>query len=142
MTIPGQNLLKMALTAIFPQNCAWYAFSGRTLNAVGQYVTSYNAPVTIPGSFQPLSRQAKFALGLDWQKSYYTFYTSNNIGDIERDTSPDLFVQGENVYQVESNTQWLDQDKWVGSLVVKTNLAVPSLTKEGLYIAENKKGKK
>ena len=40
--IPGSNLLNMALSVIAKQTVAYYQANGRALNAVGQYVTTFN----------------------------------------------------------------------------------------------------
>lgn len=116
--IPGQNLLNMALSVIARQTITYYRATGRTLNDVGQDITAYASPVSIVGSLQPVPRQLYEQLGLDLQKSYYTFYTSNNIEDVGRDVSGDQFVFNGQRYQVESDNDWYAQDGWKGVLCV------------------------
>ena len=116
--IPGQNLLNMALTVIARQTITYYQYTGRALNNVGQDVTTYADPVSMVGSLQPVPRQLYAQWGLDLQKSYYTFYTSNNILDIRRDVSADQFAFNNQRYQVESNNDWYAQDGWKGVLCV------------------------
>lgn len=135
--IPGNNLLNMCLRIIAPQTVYWYQSVSSPLNSIGQNVTEYAAPLSILGSFQPVSRQVIFNLGLDMQKSYFVFYSSNNFQDIERDKSPDLLVQGLNVYQIASCAEWFDQDGWVGALVCYSGFAVPALV-NGKYISKRK----
>lgn len=134
MTIPGANLLRMALTIIAPQGITYYAPVSRALNDIGQYITTYAAPIVIEGSFQPVQRQLLQSMGLDLQKSYYVFYSSFDLQDVERDTSPGLLVdlRGE-VLQIESDTDWFTQDGWKGVLTCYSALAVPSLV-NGEYI--------
>ena len=116
MTTPGSNLLKQALTVIFPQVINYYAASGRSVNSVGQYVTTYAAGQLIRGSFQAVPRKLYMSYGLDLQKSYFTFYTLNNMIDIERDVSNDQLTYNGLRYQVESDNDWFAQDGWKGVL--------------------------
>ena len=117
--IPGQNLLNMALTVIQRQTITYYQYVSRSLNAVGQDVTVYAAPVSIVGSWQPVPRQLYMSYGLDLQKDYFTFYTSNNLLDIERDVSGDQLVFNGARYQCQSNNDWFALDGWKGILCVK-----------------------
>lgn len=116
--IPGQNLLNMCLTLIAKQSVTYYRFLSRTANSVGQDITTYASPVTIYGSFQAVPRNLYMQLGLDLQKDYSTFYTSNDVLDITRDVSGDQLVYDGRRYQVESNNDWFTQDGWKGILVV------------------------
>ena len=112
--VPGCNLLNMALRVIQRQSITYYQFSGRTLNSVGQDVTTYAAPVTIFGSWQPIPRNLNEEWGLDLQKDYFTFFSSNNILDVTRDVSGDQLVFMTKRYQVESDTDWYQLDGWKG----------------------------
>ena len=116
--VPGMNLLNMALTVIQRQSVQYYQYDGRTLNAVGQDVTTYLAPVTKVGSWQPIPRHLYEQLGLDLQKNYFNFYTSNDVLDVQRDVSGDQIVFEGSKYQCESNTEWYKLDGWKGVLCV------------------------
>lgn len=116
MTTPGSNLLKQALTVIFPQVINYYASAGRSVNSIGQYVTVYAAGQLIRGSFQAVPRKLYMAYGLDLQKSYYTFYTLADMIDVQRDVSNDQLVYNGLRYQVESDNDWFAQDGWKGVL--------------------------
>ena len=116
--IPGMNLLNMALTVIQRQTVQYYQYSGRSLNAVGQDVTTYLSPVDIVGSWQPVPRNLYMVYGLDLQKDYYTFYTSNNVLDVTRDVSGDQVAFKGRRYQVESENDWYQLDGWTGVLCV------------------------
>lgn len=117
--IPGANLLKMALTIIAKQNILYYAYSGRTLNNVGQDVTTYAPPRLIGGSFQAVPRALYQQLGLDFQKEYYIFYTLENLLDVGRDVSGDQLAFDGQRYQCESNTDWFPMDGWKGVLCIR-----------------------
>lgn len=116
--IPGQNLLNMALTLIAKQVVMYYQYASRSTNAVGQDITVYLDPVEMFGSFQAVPRKLYELYGLDLQKDYSTFYTSNNVLDITRDVSGDQLVYQGRRYQVESDNDWYAQDGWKGVLVV------------------------
>ena len=116
--IPGQNLLNMALTVIARQTITYFRATGRTLNNVGQNITQYALPVSVVGSFQPISRQLYEQYGLDFQKDYYTFYTSNDLIDVVRDVSADQIEFNGQRFQCESANDWFVLDGWVGMLCV------------------------
>lgn len=115
--VPGMNLLNMALTVIQRQTITYYQYNGRSLNLVGQDVATYASPVDIAGSFQPVPRNLYMQYGLDFQKDYYTFYSSNNLLDITRDVSGDQIVFNNKRFQVESGNDWFQLDGWKGVLV-------------------------
>src|SRR5580692_4896145 len=103
MGVPGINLLNMALTIIAKQTLSYYQFVSRAPNAVGQDLTVYADPVNLVGSWQPVPRHLYDIYGLDLQKDYFTFYSSNNILDIQRDISGDQLIFMGKRYQVVSN---------------------------------------
>lgn len=119
MAVPGSNLLNMALRIIAGQNLQYYQALDREVNAVGQDVTTYAAPVPMYGSIQPVPRTMYETYGLDFQKTYYNFYTSNNVIDVGRDLSGDQLVFNNQRYQCESNDDWYVIDGWKGILCVK-----------------------
>lgn len=118
MNIPGVNLLNMALTIINGAAITYYSMIGRTSNAVGQFVTTYADGVIITGSFQPVPRNLYEQYGLDLQKTYYTFYTSNNLLDVLRNVSGDQIAFLGKRYQCESANDWFALDGWKGVLCV------------------------
>jgi hypothetical protein len=123
--IPGANVLKMAFRLLTHEDITYYQYQDRTQNNVGQDVTEYAPPVIIRGSFQPVPRRMYAQYGLDFQKEYYTFYTSNNLLDIQRDVSGDqIWFQGVR-YQCESSNEWFGIDGWVAILCVAiANIAI------------------
>lgn len=113
MSVPGSDVLNDALSVIASESVTYYQFLSRSQNDVGQDVTVYNDPITIYGSFQPIPRNEYQQLGLDFNKSYFNLYTSNNIIDIARDVSGDQ-IQFQGVqYQCEALTKWFGIDGWV-----------------------------
>ena len=120
--IPGQNLLNMAFRLISPQTVIYYHDAGRILNVSGQDVTQYGPGIPMWGSFQPVPRKLYQVYGLDLQKEYYTFYTSNNILDVERDLSGDQIAYNGQRYQCESDNDWFTMDGWKGVLCIRLGL--------------------
>src|ERR1700743_245953 len=116
--VPGQNLLSMALTLLTKQYLSYYKAGPRVLNSVGQYVTTFEPGIQMDGSWQPVPRMLMIHYGLDLQKDYYTFYTSNNVLDLDRDITGDQVAFNGERFQVESNNDWYDIDGWKGILCV------------------------
>jgi len=116
--IPGQNILNMAFTMIAKQTITYYQFISRSPNSVGQDVTIYAAGISMTGSFQPVPRKLYREYGLDLQKRYSTFYTSNNLLDINRDVSGDQIAFNGRRFQVQSDNDWFAQDGWKGVLCI------------------------
>jgi hypothetical protein len=116
--IPGQNLLNMALTLIARQGLTYYRALGRELNDLGLYDTTYANGSVMYGSWQPVPRQLMIQYGLDLQKNYFTFYTSNNVLDLDRDITADQLAFNGELYQVESANNWYRLDGWKGILCI------------------------
>lgn len=120
--IPGQNLLNMAFRLIAQQSVVYYHFLGRTQNSIGQDVSQYSLGKKIVGSFQPIQRSLYMQLGLDLQKDYWNYYSSNNINDLERSVAGDQIGFNGQRYQCESNTDWFQIDGWKGTLFIHVGI--------------------
>lgn len=123
MTVPGSNILRMALGLIGPQTVGWRAFLGMTQNAAGFEVPTWAASVNVLGSFQPVSSTLLQQLGLDWTKNYATFFASGQFGDVDRDKTGDRLTYAGKTYQIESKTPWYAQDGWEYVLCVEVTNA-------------------
>lgn len=119
--IPGSDLLAEALTLIAPQTVSYFSFKSRSTNAIGLEETLYNPPILIDGSLQPVPRKFYEMYGLDFEKSYYIFYTSMKVLDIQRGVSGDQIVFNKQQFQCLSNNDWFAVDGWVGVLCVLVN---------------------
>lgn len=119
--IPGSNILSQALQIIASQQVIYKKNNGRTVNQIGQYVSSYDGDQLITGSFQPVPRSLYHQYGLDFNKDYFTFYTDTNVKDILRDSSGDMIQFNGEIFQVESANDWFAIDSWVGVLCVRIN---------------------
>lgn len=122
--IPGSNLLSMAFGLIGTQQLIWLKFAGRTQNALGQWINTYDAPVTITGSWQPVDASKYEALGLDMSKAHFQLYTPAPIQPVERATSPDLIEFAGRRYMIERDTNdWINMDGWRGAICIDIGAA-------------------
>lgn len=119
MNIPGVNLLALAQTVIGTQAVQYFRFLSRTNNAIGQFVSSFAAPVTINGSFQPVPRQKYAEMGLDMARDYAYFYSTTPIEDVGRDRAGDQLVFNGFRWEVSGRNDWTAIDGWNGVLVVR-----------------------
>lgn len=117
--IPGSNILNKALGIISSQTIAYHKFLGRTEQANGVDVSTYAPAATLRGSFQPVPRNLYQTLGLDLNKSYFNFYVSAQILDVQRGVSGDQISFSGKKYQAESTTPWNAIDGWNAVLCVQ-----------------------
>jgi hypothetical protein len=117
------NLLQAALSVIPPSTVIWIRATGRTQNALGQWVTTYAAPVDLRGSFQPLEKAKYEALGLDMNKHYRVFYVSQPVAPVDRGTSGDRLIHDGRLYQVEDEADWYSYNGWLGLVCVDIGAA-------------------
>ena len=123
MTVPGSNLLNMAMGLIGAQAVGWRKYLGKTTNAAGFDVVTWAAAVTTYGSFQPVTAAMIQQLGLDMTKNYATFFASAEFGDPDRDKTGDRLTYAGKTYQIESKTPWHAQDSWEYVLCVEVTNA-------------------
>lgn len=124
MSFPGGNILSVALGLIPSQAVGWRRFEGVVTNAAGVDVPTWQAPVTIRGSFQPVSATLMQTLGLDMTKNYATFYAAEPMQDVDRDKTGDRLTYNGRVWQIISKTEWYPQDGWDGIMCVEVTNAV------------------
>lgn len=110
--IPGSDLLSLALQVVDPATVSYYRFNNRTENSIGQYISQYNAPISVFGSVQPLPRRFYRDLGLNFNTSFYTFYASVDMLDLARDVSGDFIVFNNRRLEFQSSTPWFPVDGW------------------------------
>lgn len=119
MTVPGGNLLALALSVQGTQIVKWYRNTGRTTNAVGKDVAEYADPVDVRGSFQPMNRAQVMRNGFDLQKTYATLYGSEPFKPMGRDLSGDKFTFSGSKYQAVTDIDWTAQDSWDAVTLVR-----------------------
>lgn len=119
MRVPGSNILNKALTVISKQTFNYYQFRAREPNAIGLDVAQYYPVQILQGSAQPAPRELIEQMGLDLQRTYFNFYVSRAILDVDRDVSGDqMFFNGQ-TFQCLSITPWGSIDGWNAVLAVR-----------------------
>lgn len=112
MTVPGSNLLKIALSALGKQTISYRRYASRTANAAGKYVNVYADPVGMRVSLQPLSRDKISFYGLDDKRSYVTVFGSADFQTVKRGAGADEIDWRGRRYSAEDNVDWFGQDGW------------------------------
>ena len=118
---PGANLLKRAFKVIAQHKVEWEILNGETTNNVGMVVKTYDTPVTIKGSIQPVPTSKYEQFGFDLKKVYLNFYTINNILGVARDYSGDRVTFNGVQFQVVDETEWFNLDGWNHALLVSAD---------------------
>ena len=129
MSTPGSNTLAMAMSVLGRTPVSYFKFSGRTTNAGGVMLTTYSSAVTISsGSVQAISKQKYEALGLDWEKSYISWYVPNlDAVDLARDVSGDVIEVLGRRWQLMGSNNWLLIDGWKSLVAVDIGSATGAL---------------
>jgi hypothetical protein len=118
------NLLNMALTLLPKQVFQYYVNSGRKLQPNGQYLATYDDPLSLSGSVQPVPKELYEKYGLDFAKNYFTFFVSQNAMDITRNLSGDAFLYNNAYFQCVQKTDWFAYNGWDAVLAIQ----VPSIS--------------
>lgn len=119
MTVPGGNLLNLALSAIKKQEMQYLAYAGRTVVSNGDYVAQYAAAKIVYGSIQPIHRTLYSQQGLDFQKNYCNIFVPQDVEDVRRASAGDQFIFNKKTFQVQSNEAWFQMDGWDQCLCVE-----------------------
>lgn len=119
MSNPGSNLLLRAKRLIKFSTVDYFAFKGRTLNAVKQWVPEFEDMFKLSASVQAVQRDTYTQYNLDFQRNYLRIYAAHNIIDLERDSSGDRFIYNGRLFQLESQFTWWHEDGWDRCLAVE-----------------------
>lgn len=110
--IPGLNLYRAATRLIATDKLDWFTFASRERNALGNWITTYSAPIEIRGSVQPVEIRSYKQLGLDMSKRYVTLFTDHNAKHVARQTAPDRFEWNDSIWEAIGGDDWFKQDGW------------------------------
>lgn len=116
--IPGSNLLNQALSVIASTTVEYFKALPRTTSSIGNYVPSYELALFLKGSWQAVPRKEYKDLNLDFQKSYFNFFVSKKVIDVQRNVTNDKIVFAGQKYQCISLTPWFLVDGWMQVLCV------------------------
>jgi len=119
MIHPGSNLLKIAQRVIKFQRVFWHQFAARAEDELGEFVSFYNAPQVIKGSWQPVNRARYEALGLDFARRHYNFFTANDVLGVTEGRGTDLIDYQGKRHEVVDVQPWAQEDGWNQVLVVE-----------------------
>lgn len=114
MIHPGSNLLKIAQRVIKFQRVFWHQFAERSEDELGEFVSLYNAPQVIKGSWQPIDRSRYEALGLDFASKYYNFFTPHGVLGVSEGRGTDLIDYQGRRHEVVDVIPWQTEDGWSG----------------------------
>lgn len=119
MSVPGGNLLNLAMSVIAKQQMTWTQYVGRTAAENGDWVPEYAAGIPVAGSIQPIKRSLYEHMGLDFQKAFYNIFLPNKIIDVRRAAAGDLLMYGCKTFSVVSTEPWFQMDGWDQCLCVE-----------------------
>lgn len=117
--IAGLNLLNLAASVLGRQWVTYYRFAGRSTNANGVDVTSYEAPQSVQAMVQAVPQKLEVIDGVEIQRTYVSIFFDRDVIGIDRDWSGDQFGYNNLRYNVLSLTDWSAQEGWVQALCVK-----------------------
>lgn len=112
------NLQALAATVIPQQTVLHHRFAGNITNDMGYQEPSYDDPVKITGSFQPMEAETAAKLGLDFREVRSTFHTSAGVALAGEGTQPDRIEYGGKLYDAIGITDWKTQDGWAHFVLV------------------------
>ena len=112
------NLRELAATVIPQQTVLHHRFVGNITNDMGYQEPSYDCPIEITGSFQPMAAQDSAKLGLDFRQVHATLHTSADIALAGQGTQPDRVEYGGKLYDAIGVTDWKAQDGWAQFVLV------------------------
>lgn len=119
MSVPGSNLLGMAMGIIAPQKVEYFKFKSVITNAAGVDTTEYEPGVIVTiGSVQAVPRYRFENLGLDMARDYVTWFVSQKVNDLHRGNSGDYIAWNGRKWKIESVTDWVAQDGWSSAICV------------------------
>lgn len=114
------NLLNIALSVLPKTKAKWYQFDKLEVDSRGREKVTYKEPINIIGSFQAMDIKTVQEMGLDINKDYKAFYTSNNVKQVQRQTSPDYLEILEDKYDVlDVPNNWFKINSWNGFICIK-----------------------
>ena len=91
----------------------------KEINAAGLYEITYNEPVTIEASVQPVPISIYGNLNLDFNKKYYYVHTLEQLVSIDTQCAPDRLRFRGKLYEVHELTDWFVKYGWSKAVVVE-----------------------
>lgn len=130
MSVPGSNLLGLALTLIGSQSVLFYQETSRKQNKTGQWLCFYAPFIEFDEcSVQPVDRRAYKAMGLDLQSNYVSWFVPDiDAVNLARKVNGSVFEWNNRRFQMVGQTDWFNQDNWSVFIGVDIGIATGKLT--------------
>ncbi len=93
-----------------------YKYSGTVIDEMGRDIAQYEEPISVTGSFQPVSSKMYEQLGLDLSKNYRTLYCPALIEGLAQNEQPDRLVYNGGTYETVENQVWYDTNGWTKAI--------------------------
>ena len=108
------NLLNLAMSVVGKTPVMYYSFLSRVTNDGGIDVTNYNPGIVINNcNVQPINKSKYEAYGLDFEKSYISWFVSSiDAVDLSRDSSGDVIETMGKRWQLCGGNNWLGVAGW------------------------------
>lgn len=119
MNVPGSNLLATALTVICPQPFEYFRYRGKTTNAIGLDVHTFDDAVTLMGSIQDIGTDVYQARGLDFQKQYIEIWVTTDTNGFQRGQASDQIGFNGRRWQIIDDSNWFPIDGWDSFIAVE-----------------------
>jgi hypothetical protein len=119
------NLLATAQTVIGKQAYKLRKYLSRERNAAGYYVSTFDVPVDMLGSVQPVKATQYESMGLDFKKAYIKIYDVKLIESLSRDTNADQIIYDGYIWHVAEDTSWFLSGGWNYVMCVRLERYVP-----------------
>ncbi|MDL2313389.1 hypothetical protein LJC36_00235 [Desulfovibrio sp. OttesenSCG-928-C14] len=116
-----RNILGLAMTIIPKQEALLFRWTGRESNDLGLDVDTFDPPVPLKGSIQPVDRTRYAYLGLDASKKYISVYSTTLAGTVTKIKNPDQIEYQGSRWEVMADTDWHAPADYSGLLAVQIN---------------------
>ena len=119
------NLLGTVQTVIGMQEYQLRKYASRSRNAVGYWVSSFETPVNMSGSVQPVRSTQYESMGLDFKKAYLKIYDVKLIEAMDRESNADQIIWDGFIWHVAEDTSWFLSGGWNYVLCVRLEKYTP-----------------
>ena len=119
------NLLSATQTVIGKQDYQMRKYLSRARNAAGYWVSTFDTPIDMSGSVQPVKATQYQAMGLDFKKAYIKIYDINLIEALSRDSNADQVIYDGYLWHVAEDTSWFLSGGWNYVLCVRLERYTP-----------------
>jgi len=131
MSVPGSNLLRLALSVLGKSSVNYFQYAGVAQGPTGLDTATYDPAITIiTGTVQPVNTARYQEFGLDFSKRYIVWFVPNlNAVDLSRnpDISGDVIEFKGRRFQLMNNTDWFQIDGWMSPMAVDIGPATGAL---------------